>query len=200
MEADVNHPCMSGQVEVICGSMFSGKTEELLRRIRRATIAKQKVQLFKPQLDNRYSEDHVQSHDSNRLPSTVVGSAAELFERVDDMTRVIGIDEIQFFDERIVDVVQRLANQGRRVICVGLDLDYRGQPFGAMPALLCIAEEVTKLAAVCPRCGGKATRSQLLAVEGQDEASGNPIRVGAKELYEPRCRAYHEAGPAVSQF
>ncbi len=184
--------CLSGRIEVICGSMFSGKTEELLRRIRRSFIGKQKLQLFKSELDNRYSSEHIQSHDANRFPSVTVRNAYELLERVDDTTRVIGIDEIQFFDEKIVDVVQKLANQGRRLICAGLDLDYQGKPFGPMPTLLCVAEEVTKLSAVCSRCGGKATRSQRLLSKKQESQADDQILVGAAESYEPRCRLYHE--------
>ena len=196
-----------GKIDISCGSMFSGKTEELLRRVRRCLIAKQKIQLFKPKIDQRYSEDHVQSHDSNRLPSVPVNSASELLERVDDTTRVVAIDEVQFFDSGIVEVAQKLANQGKKVICAGLDLDYLGKPFGPMPTLLCVAEEVMKLAAVCGRCGGSATRSQRILRKNTSQGSLNltlsdseskpsdetsPVWVGASESYEPRCRLYHE--------
>lgn len=179
-----------GSIEVICGSMFSGKTEELVRRVRRAQIARQKVQVFKPSIDNRYSVDHVQSHDSTRLPSLAVEKAKDILKSIDDATRVVGIDEAQFFDEAIVDVAQRLALRGMRVIVAGLDMDFRGQPFGPMPNLLAIAEEVTKLHAVCVLCGNPASRSQRLhAPRGRKAAR---IAVGAGEMYEARCRFCHE--------
>lgn len=177
-----------GQVEVICGSMFSGKTEELLRRMRRSQIARQKVQLFKPQIDTRYSSDHIQSHDSSRMVSIPVENSQTILDLVDDNTRVVGIDEAQFFDENVVDVAQKLAFRGIRVIVAGLDMDFRGLPFGPMPKLLAIAEQVTKLSAVCVVCGGAASRSQR-TVEMSDDAL---VAIGAKEMYEPRCRFCHE--------
>jgi thymidine kinase len=176
----------SGAIEVICGSMFSGKTEELLRRIKRAQIARQKIQVFKPLIDNRYSADHVQSHDANKVLSRPVEKARDILKLVEDTTRIVGIDEAQFFDDSVVEVAQKLANRGVRVICAGLDMDFRGQPFGPMPRLLAVAESVTKLSAVCMVCGDAASRSQRTSGE-----SGR-IAVGAKEMYEARCRFCHE--------
>jgi thymidine kinase len=185
----------AGWIEVICGSMFSGKTEELLRRVKRAQIARQKVQVFKPMLDDRYSVDHVQSHDANRTASRPIEKARDILKYVEDNTRVIGIDEAQFFDDAIVDVVQKLAYRGLNVIIAGLDMDFRGLPFGPMPKLLAIAEDVSKLSAVCVVCGGPASRTQRIAGPlGPDAAR---IAVGAKDLYEARCRFCHE--PALSQ-
>lgn len=166
--------------------MFSGKTEELMRRVKRAQYGRQKVQVFKPKIDNRYSEDHVQSHDANRILSIPVSSAREILERVDDNTRVVGIDEIQFFDDSVVDVCNKLAYRGMRVICAGLDMDFRGQPFGPMPKLLAVAESVTKLQAVCVVCGTPASRSQKMT------GDSSVVAVGAKEMYEARCRFCHE--------
>jgi thymidine kinase len=176
-----------GSIEVICGSMFSGKTEELLRRVKRAQIGRQKVQVFKPVIDNRYSADHVQSHNANRVPSLPVEKAKDILNLVDDNTRVVGIDEAQFFDEAVVEVAQKLAYRGIRVLLAGLDMDFRGLPFGPMPKLLAIAEDVTKLSAVCVVCGGPASRTQRLAGPAH-----SLIAVGAKEMYEARCRFCHE--------
>lgn len=176
----------SGWVEIICGSMFSGKTEELIRRLKRAQIGRQKVQCFKPEIDTRYSKDHITSHDSSKIISITLEKASQLLERVDDNTRVVGIDEVQFFDEAVVDVVQKLANRGVRVILAGLDMDYRGVPFEPMPKLLAIAEYVTKLQAICTVCGGPASRTQRLV------AGGERITVGSKEIYEARCRFCHD--------
>ena len=181
------HKNLPGFIEVVCGSMFSGKTEELVRRIKRAQIARQKVQVFKPAIDNRYSPDHVQSHDANKILSRPVMNAREILDLVDDNTRVVGIDEAQFFDESVVDVAQKLAYRGMRVICAGLDMDFRGQPFGPMPKLLAVAEMVTKLSAVCVVCGGPATRSQRTV-----SSESGTVAVGAKEMYEARCRFCHE--------
>lgn len=177
-------------IEVVCGSMFSGKTEELLRRVKRAQIARQKTQVFKPVIDNRYSADHVQSHDSNRVASRPVEKSRDILKLVDDNTRIVGIDEAQFFDDGIVDVAQKLAFRGIRVIVAGLDMDFRGQPFGPMPKLLAVAESVTKLSAVCVVCGEAASRSQRIAAPTGAEA--DRIVVGAKDLYEARCRFCHE--------
>lgn len=182
-------------LEVICGCMFSGKTEELLRRVRRATIARQKVQVFKPKIDNRYSTTHVESHDSNRVVSIPVEKAIEILSLVDSKTRVVGIDEVQFFDPEIVSVVQTLADRGIHVIVAGLDMDYRGEPFGPMPWLLSIAENVSKLSAVCVLCGGSASRTQLLV----NAATDSNVVVGGNEMYEARCRACHEPYPAKIQ-
>jgi thymidine kinase len=184
------HRALPGFVEVICGSMFSGKTEELLRRLKRAQIGRQKVQVFKPGIDNRYSADHVQSHDAGRIPSRPIASAREILEYLDDNTRVVGIDEAQFFDDAVVDVAQKLAYRGIRVIVAGLDLDFRGQPFGPMPKLLAVAESVTKLSAVCMVCGGPASRSQRIA--GPTGIDAPKVAVGAKDMYEARCRFCHE--------
>lgn len=183
-----------GRIEVVVGGMFSGKTEELLRRVKRAQIARQKVQLFKPKIDNRYSEDHIQSHNSNKMQSIVISSSQDILSRVDDNTRVVAIDEAQFFDEGIVDACQTLAYRGKRVILAGLDLDYRGKPFGPIPDLLAVAESVTKLAAVCVICGNPATRSQLVhaKADSSDLDDENPIVVGGQDSYEARCRFCHE--------
>ena len=172
-----------GCIEVVCGSMFSGKTEELLRRVKRARLARQRVVLFKPRIDNRYDDVKVVSHEGLKAEATAVASAAELAGLVDPAaTHVVGVDEAQFFDEDLVAVVESLANQGVRVICVGLDQDYTGRPFGPMPALMSVAEYVTKLQAVCARCGAAACRSQrLVGTEGQ-------LFVGGAADYEPRCR------------
>jgi thymidine kinase len=182
-----------GCIEVVCGSMFSGKTEELLRRIKRAKLARQKVTLFKPRVDNRYDEVKVVSHEGLNADALPVASAAELFERATSSREggdvaVVGIDEAQFFGDDIVPVAEKLANRGARVIAAGLDQDYRGLPFGPMPALLAVAEYVTKLHAVCARCGAPASRSQrLVAAEGQ-------LFVGGAAAYEARCRSCFVAG------
>jgi thymidine kinase len=181
------HRTLPGFIEVVCGSMFSGKTEELMRRVKRAQIGRQKVQVFKPVIDNRYSADHVQSHDANRIPSRPVEKAKDILKFVEDNTRVVGIDEVQFFDDSVVEVAQKLAYRGIRVICAGLDMDFRGQPFGPMPKLLAVAEQVTKLSAICVVCGAPATRSQRIT-----GANAPRIAVGAKEMYEARCRFCHE--------
>jgi thymidine kinase len=169
--------------------MFSGKTEELMRRVKRAQYGRLKVQVFKPKIDTRYSEDHVQSHDANKILSIPVSTAREILERVEDNTRVVGIDEVQFFDESVIEVCNKLAYRGVRVICAGLDMDFRGQPFGPMPKLLAVAESVTKLQAVCVVCGMPASRSQKVS------GDTSVVAVGAKEMYEARCRFCHE--PAV---
>jgi thymidine kinase len=174
-----------GWVEVICGCMFSGKTEELIRRMNRAHIARQKVQIFKPTIDDRYGKEFVASHNANRVESIPVLNSHEILARLDDATRIVGIDEAQFFDKAIVDVAERLAKRGLRVVVAGLDMDYRGQPFGPMPELMAIAEQVTKLTAICVVCGAPATRSQRIA------ASQDQVLVGAHDAYEARCRGHH---------
>ncbi len=176
----------TGWVEVICGSMFSGKSEELIRRLRRAQIARQRVQIFKPMIDNRYDEAHIVSHSDMRIGSETVATAKEILERVDGRTEVIGIDEAQFFDPEIVPICSKLADMGKRVIVAGLDQDYLGKPFDPMPQLLAIAEYITKTLAVCVRCGNPANRTQRLI------ASEERIVVGAGDIYEPRCRRCHE--------
>ncbi len=172
----------AGWVEVIAGSMFSGKSEELIRRLRRAKIARQKVQVFKPEIDARYSADHIVSHSEMRHESTVVRTAAEILARVEPGTDVVGIDEGQFFDNELVDVANKLAERGVRVIIAGLDQDYMGRPFEPVPQLLAIAEYITKTHAICVRCGQPANYSQRIA-----QAEGR-VRVGAGDMYEARCR------------
>ena len=173
----------TGWIEVICGSMFSGKSEELIRRLRRAEIARQHVQVFKPRIDDRYDDDHIVSHNRQRLPSQRVGSSAELYDSVDAVTRVVGIDEAQFYDDGLIDVCQRLASEGRRVIIAGLDQDYLGRPFEPIPQLLALAEYITKTLAICVKCGAPANHSQRLI------ASEERVVVGADDVYEARCRA-----------
>ncbi|OFZ78901.1 MAG: thymidine kinase [Bdellovibrionales bacterium RIFOXYD1_FULL_53_11] len=193
------HKALPGFIEVVCGSMFSGKTEELIRRLKRAQIARQKVQVFKPMLDTRYSADHVQSHDAGKILSKPVKDAKEILQMVEDNTRVVGIDEAQFFDDTVVDVAQKLAYRGVRVIIAGLDMDFRGLPFGPMPKLLAVAESVTKLSAVCMVCGNPASRSQRLAAPGAAK-NQERILVGAKDVYEARCRFCHEPDVIVDKI
>src|SRR6185436_3945307 len=178
----VRHIANHGWIEVIVGSMFSGKSEELIRRLRRAQIARQKVQIFKPALDTRYSEDHIVSHSEMRIPSCAVKTARELLERVAPETEVVGIDEGQFFDAELPMVCDTLADQGKRVIVAGLDQDYLGKPFEPMPTLLAIAEYITKTLAICMVCGGPANHTQRLV------ASKERVLVGATGTYEARCR------------
>ncbi|MBR4129581.1 MAG: thymidine kinase [Bacteroidaceae bacterium] len=170
-----------GRVEVVCGSMFSGKTEELIRRLRRAQFAKQVVEIFKPAIDVRYSEEEVVSHEGNSIPSTPVDSSASILLMAQG-SDVVGIDEAQFFDEHIVEVCNELASRGIRVIVAGLDLDFKGQPFGPMPALCAIADEVTKVHAICVRCGALAYVSHRI-VAGEKQ-----VMLGEKQEYEPLCR------------
>ncbi|GHH97938.1 thymidine kinase [Neobacillus kokaensis] len=182
----------SGWVEVICGSMFSGKSEELIRRVRRAQFAKQNIVVFKPKIDNRYSDQSVVSHNGSSFQAKPISHSIEILHHVEADIDVIAIDEIQFFDEGIVRVVQQLADQGHRVICAGLDQDFRGEPFGSMPLLMAIAESVTKLQAVCSVCGSPASRTQRL-IDGRPASYHDPIiLVGASEQYEARCRHHHE--------
>ena len=171
-----------GQIEVICGPMFSGKTEELIRRLKRAAIARRKVQVFKPRLDTRYDPEAVVSHSQQRILSTVVTSAREVLEKLLQDVEVVGIDEVQFLGKEIVPVVKDLAGRGLRVIVAGLDQDFRGAPFDPMPELLAEAEYITKELAICVVCGQPAGRSQRIV------ASGNQVHVGAGDAYEPRCR------------
>ena len=172
----------SGCIEVVCGSMFSGKTEELIRRLRRAQFARQEIAIFKPVIDKRYSDVEVVSHDAHKLTSTPVASPAELLERVGPEIQVVGVDEAQFFDESLVDVCQTLANRGVRVIVAGLDTDYLGQPFGPMPRLMAVAEDVQKVHAICVRCGALANHSHRLS------KSEDLVLLGEKVIYEPLCR------------
>ncbi|MFC3886401.1 thymidine kinase [Bacillus songklensis] len=181
----------SGWIEVICGSMFSGKSEELIRRVRRTQFAKQDVQVFKPAIDNRYSEEAVVSHNGSSVIAKPIKNSAQILKEVKEETDVVAIDEVQFFDEGILDVVQILADKGYRVIVAGLDQDFRGEPFGQVPELMAIAESVTKLQAVCAVCGSPASRTQRL-INGQPASYDDPIiLVGASESYEPRCRHCH---------
>jgi thymidine kinase len=181
-----------GWIEVICGSMFSGKTEELIRRLRRAEIAKQKVQVFKPAIDTRYADREVTSHNGLQVEAIPVKNIAELRELIAADTTVVAIDEAQFFDDDIVQLCSTLANRGLRVIVAGLDMDFRGEPFGPVPALMARAEQVDKLQAICVTCGGPASRTQRL-IDGEPAAYDDPvILVGASEVYEARCRGCHE--------
>lgn len=183
-------PSRGGWIEVICGSMFSGKSEELMRRLRRAQIARQKVAVYKPLIDNRYSDTEVVSHDGTRLAARPVGTATQIL-RLCGEADVVGLDEGQFFDESVVEVAVRLADEGKRVIVAALDMDFKNEPFGPMPQLLAVAEFVDKLQAICQVCGGPAARTQRL-LEGRPASPDEPvIRVGAHESYEPRCRACH---------
>ena len=177
----------AGSIEVICGSMFSGKTEELIRRLKRAKFAKQNVQIFKPCIDVRYSEVEVVSHDSHSINSTPISSPAKMLEIADDV-KVVGIDEAQFFDSSIIEVVQTLANRGVRVIIAGLDTDFLGKPFGPMPALMAVAEDIQKVHAICVRCGSPANHSHRLS------KSSELVVLGETDIYEPLCRhCYNEA-------
>ena len=188
----MRHSYNGGWIEVICGSMFSGKTEELIRRVRRARIAKQKVQVFKPALDNRYHVEKVSSHNGLHWQAESVSEAREIPDRLEADTTVVAVDEAQFFDWQISRVCTNLAARGLRVILAGLDVDFRGEPFGPMPLLMAEAEEVTKLQAICVVCGAPASRTQRL-IDGQPAAYDDPvILVGGSESYEARCRACHQ--------
>jgi len=177
----------SGWIEVVTGCMFSGKTEELIRRIRRATIANQKVKIFKPKTDDRYSEEEVVSHNENAISSIPIEHCRDIIIKVED-AEVVGIDEAQFFTMDLIKVTEQLALNGVRVVIAGLDLDFRGKPFGPMPHLLAIAEYVTKVHAICPHCGNLATHSYRLT-EDQDT-----VLLGEKDAYEPRCRTCYSMG------
>lgn len=181
-----------GWIELICGGMFAGKTEELLRRVRRAEIARQPVQVFKPAIDNRYGVDVVASHNGMRREAVIIREPREILELLQPETRVVAIDEAQFFDPTIADVCNELADRGLRVIIAGLDLDFRGEPFGPMPLLMAQAEQVDKLHAICQVCGAPACRTQRL-INGQPANYDDPIiLVGASEVYEARCRDCHQ--------
>jgi thymidine kinase len=183
---------MPGSIEVITGSMFSGKTDELIRRLRRARIARQKTQVFKPSLDTRFAEGKVTSHAGTEFDATPVERAARIWDLLEAATTVVGIDEAQFFDREIIDVARTLAGRGLRVLVAGLDLDFRGEPFGPMPVLIAEAEHVDKLHAICMVCGGDASRTQRL-IDGKPARYDEPVVVvGASELYEARCRQHHE--------
>ena len=170
-----------GRIEVVCGSMFSGKTEELIRRLKRAKFAKQKVEIFKPSIDTRYSDEEVVSHDRHSIPSTPIDSSASILLLSSDID-VVGIDEAQFFDEGLIDVCNELANRGVRIIVAGLDMDFKGKPFGPIPALCAIADEVTKVHAICVKCGALAYVSHRLVSEDRR------VLLGEQSEYEPLCR------------
>ena len=176
----------AGSIEVICGSMFSGKTEELIRRMKRAQFANQKVEIYKPCIDVRYSDDQVVSHDAHSIPSTPIDSPAKMLELSNDV-EVVGIDEAQFFDDTLVEVAQTLANRGVRVIIAGLDTDFLGKPFGPMPALMAVAEDIQKVHAICVKCGSPANHSHRLS------ASDELVVLGETDIYEPLCRHCYNA-------
>ncbi len=178
---------LTGSIEVVCGPMFSGKSEELIRRVRRAQIGRLKIQAFKPCIDDRYSKKDIVSHSSQSLNAIPVKDSLELLSRVYDSTRVVAIDEVQFFDEGIVKVIAKLARRGVRVICAGLDQDYKGQPFGPMPMILAIADDVTKVHAVCTVCGAPASKTYR-----KNPTNSEQVLVGETDLYEARCRAHFD--------
>jgi len=181
-----------GRIEVICGSMFSGKTEELIRRVKRAVFARQHIQAFKPRIDDRYDTTRIVSHGAIAIDAVAVANSESILSRVEAKTHVVAVDEAQFFDRGIVNVADELANQGRRVILAGLDQDYRARPFPPIPELMAIAEEVTKVRAVCSVCGGNASRSQRL----RPDLDATTVLVGGADKYEPRCRACFTADAA----
>jgi thymidine kinase len=188
----MRHSYNGGWIEVVCGSMFSGKTEELIRRVRRARIARQSVQVFKPQIDIRYQVEKVSSHNGLHWEAIPISNARELFKCLKPDTNVVAVDEAQFFDWELSDVCRELANKGLRVIVAGLDMDFRGEPFGPMPLLMAEAEEVTKLQAICVVCGAPASRTQRL-IDGEPAGYEQPIiLVGGSESYEARCRSCHQ--------
>ena len=188
-----------GWLEVVSGVMFSGKSEELLRRVRRAVLAKKRVQVFKSHLDERYGGlQMVSTHDGGTIASEPISSSTELMERVDPATEVVAVDEVQFLDAGVVSVANALADRGVRVILAGTDMDFRGEPFGPMGALLAVAERIDKLQAICVRCGQLATRNQRLIDGHPAPAEGPTIQVGGLESYEARCRACHEV-PSVNR-
>lgn len=184
-EDNIKETNCRGRIEVICGSMFSGKTEELIRRLKRATFAKQRVEIFKPAIDTRYSNEEVVSHDSNSIASTPVETSASILLFTSEID-VVGIDEAQFFDKGLIDVCKQLANSGIRVIVAGLDMDFKGEPFGPMPGLCAIAEEVTKVHAICVNCGNLANFSHRTV------SSEKLVLLGETEKYEPLCRACYQ--------
>jgi len=177
----------SGWIEVICGSMFSGKTEELIRRLNRARIANQRIQIFKPLKDNRYAVNAVVSHNENAIESIPVAKSLDFYDHLNDVN-VVGVDEAQFFDENLTKVCQKMAIKGIRVVVAGLDMDFRGKPFGPIPDLLAVAEYITKVHAICPHCGSLATHSYRLSEEKET------VVLGEKDKYEPRCRICYEMG------
>ena len=189
----MTHQYFHGSIEVVCGPMFSGKTEELIRRVKRAQIAKQRVQIFKPAIDIRYGAEEVVSHSSQAIKAEPVENAVDILIRLKDSTRVVAIDEVQFFDENIITVVTKLAARGYRVICAGLDLDFRAQPFGSMPTLLALADEIIKVHAICTVCGAPATRSQRLSSQKER------VLLGETDAYEARCRGHYQHDESEEQ-
>lgn len=177
----------SGWIEVICGSMFSGKTEELIRRLKRAKFANQRVEIFKPKIDTRYDDTKVVSHDANFILATPIAKSRELLKLTEGV-QVVGVDEAQFFDEELTEVLQRLAVGGKRIIVAGLDMDFKGRPFGPIPSLLAVSEYITKVHAICSHCGNLATHSYRLSEEG------GTVVLGEKDRYEPRCRTCFAMG------
>ena len=187
MYRPVNH----GYIELVIGPMYSGKSEELIRRLKRAKIAKQNIVVFKPQIDNRYSNEDVVSHSGESIHAIPINKAKEIYDYIDSKTQVVGIDEVQFFDDEVVDIAIDLADKGIRVIAAGLDMDFKGEPFGPTPRLLAVSEFVDKIQAICSVCGQPATRSQRL-IDGKPARYNDPIiQVGAVESYEARCRKCH---------
>lgn len=182
----------TGWLEIICGSMYSGKSEELIRRVKRANIARLKVQVFKPKVDSRYGAVNVVTHGGEETEAVPVQDSGVLFTLVEEDTKVVAIDEAQFFDSGLVNVCRRLADQGKRVIVAGLDMDFRGQPFGPTPELMAMAEYVDKLQAICIKCGNPASRTQRLVNGKPAKATEPTILIGASESYEARCRRCHE--------
>ena len=181
----------TGWIEVICGSMFSGKSEELIRRVHRVQIARKKVQVFKPIIDNRFAVQYIYSHNGSKIEAINISQPKELLEKLDPDIEVIAIDEAQFYSDDIISICQKLADQGKRIIIAGLDQDFRGEPFGPVPKLLAIAEYIDKLQAICMVCGNPASRTQRL-VNGKPAKYSDPtILIGAKESYEARCRKCH---------
>ena len=180
-------PFFAGSIEVVCGPMFSGKTEELIRRVRRSQIARQKVQIFKPSIDDRFHQSDVVSHSAQSIEAVPVKNSLEILNKVYDSTRVVAIDEIQFFDEMIIKVVTKLARRGCRVICAGLDQDSNGRPFGSIPDLLAISDSVDKVQAVCTVCGAPATKSVRV-----DNSKKGQVVVGHSDIYEARCRTHFD--------
>ena len=190
MYRPVNH----GYIELVIGPMYSGKSEELIRRLKRAKIAKQNIVVFKPQIDNRYSNEDVVSHSGESIHAIPINKAKEIYDYIDSKTQVVGIDEVQFFDDEVVDIAIDLADKGIRVIAAGLDMDFKGEPFGPTPRLLAVSEFVDKIQAICSVCGQPATRSQRL-INGEPARYNDPIiQVGAVESYEARCRKCHVVG------
>lgn len=185
-------PKNHGWIEVVVGPMYSGKSEELIRRVRRAKIAKQKVQVFKPDIDIRYSKDEVASHCGDKEGAIPVKNSLDILNYLEENTQVIAVDEVQFFDNNLIDILMKLADNNKRVICAGLDMDFRGEPFGCVPKLMAVAEFVDKLQAICMICGNPATRTQRLINGKPANYKEATVLVGAKESYEARCRQCHE--------